>query len=55
MLFALMLLLVGLVFGMSTLNGGDPKVAMFTEMTCLGIGAAIFMLGHALSKKQGEK
>jgi hypothetical protein len=55
MLFGLTLPLVGLFFGMSTLNGGDPKVAMFTELTCLGAGAAIFILGHGLSKKQGEK
>lgn len=54
MLFGLTLPLVGLVFGMSTLNGGDPKVAMFTELTCLGVGAAIFMLGHSLSKKDGQ-
>ncbi len=54
MLFGLTLPLVGLVFGMSTLNGGNPKVAMFTELTCLGVGALIFMCGHALRKKQGE-
>jgi len=55
MLFGLTLPLVGLFFGMSTLNGGDPKVAMFTELTCLGSAVVIFMLGHGLSKKQGQK
>jgi hypothetical protein len=54
MLFGLTLLPVGLIFGMSTLNGGNSKVAMFTELACLGFGAAIFMLGHRLAKKDGE-
>lgn len=54
MLFGLTLPLIGLFFGLSTLNGGDPKVAMFTELTCLGVGALIFVAGHALAKKQGS-
>lgn len=55
MLFGLTLPLVGLFFGMSTLNGGNPKIAMFTELACLAAGAGIFMLGHGLSKKSGEE
>lgn len=54
MMLGLMLPLVGLIYGMSGLNGGDAKTAMFTELTCLAGGVAIFMLGHGMEKKRGD-
>jgi hypothetical protein len=53
MLLGLTLPLIGLIFGMSTLNGGDAKTAMFTELACLAAGAAIFYAAHAAEKKKG--
>lgn len=53
MMLGLMIPLVGLVFGFSTLNGGDSKVAMFTELSCLAGGVAIFYAGKVLEKKEG--
>ena len=53
MLFGLMLVLVGLIFGMSTLNGGDGKRAMFAELGCLCAGALIFYGANALEKRKG--
>ena len=54
MLLGLTLPLVGLIYGMSTLNGGDSKIAMFTELTCLAAGATIFYAAHLIEKKKGS-
>jgi hypothetical protein len=51
MLFGLVLVPVGLVYGMTTLNGGDSKAAMFTELGCLAAGALVFLLGRRLERK----
>ncbi len=53
MLFALMLPLIGLIYGMSTLNGGDPKRAMYAELGCLAAGALIFFGAYAREKRKG--
>ena len=52
MLFGLVLVPVGLVYGMSSLNGGDPKAAMFTELACLAGGALVFLLGRRLERNR---
>ncbi len=51
MLFGLVLVPVGLVYGMSLLNGGDSKAAMYTELGCLAAGALVFILGLKLERK----
>jgi len=52
MMLGLTLPLVGLVYGMSSLNGGDPKFAMFTELSCLAAGVLIFVTARAVEKKR---
>jgi hypothetical protein len=50
MLFGLILLPVGLIYGMSTMSS-NSKAAMFTELACLAVGALIFFLGFNLEKR----
>jgi hypothetical protein len=50
MLFGLILLPVGLIYGMST-STINPKGGMFTELTCLAVGALIFFIGVNLEKR----
>jgi hypothetical protein len=50
MLFGLVLLPVGLIYGMSTMSG-NSKAAMFTELACLAAGALVFILGFNLEKR----
>jgi hypothetical protein len=52
MLFGLTIVPAGLVFGMSTLNGGSARVAMYTELACLAFGGLIFLAGLSLEKKR---
>ena len=52
MLFGLVLLPVGLAYGMATPEGSNAKAAMFTELGCLAGGALLFILGVKLEKKQ---
>ena len=51
MLFGLVLLPVGLIYGMSAV-GSEGKAAMTVELTCLAAGAAIFLFGLSLEKKR---
>ena len=51
MLFGLVLLPVGLIYVMSAV-GSEGKTAMTVELSCLGLGAAIFLCGVALEKKR---
>ena len=51
MLFGLVLLPVGLIYGMSAV-GSEGKTAMTVELTCLAAGAAIFLFGLSLEKKR---
>jgi len=51
MLFGLVLLPVGLIYGFSSL-GTNGKSAMAVELGCLAAGALIFLLGVALEKKR---
>jgi hypothetical protein len=52
MLFGLVLLPVGLVYGMSTPDGAVGKSAMYVELTCLAVGALVFILGAKLDRKR---
>lgn len=51
MLFGLVLLPVGLIYGMSAV-GSEGKSAMTVELGCLGAGAAIFLFGLSLEKRR---
>jgi uncharacterized protein (DUF697 family) len=51
MLLAMMLVLVGLMYGM-VLSNYSAK-AMTVEISCLSIGALIFYSAHSIEKKRG--
>jgi hypothetical protein len=52
MLFGLVLLPVGIVYGMAASGGPDGARAMYVELGCLAVGALAFLLGRRLERKR---